>query len=101
MGTTEGVVAWGRDVGATGGHVGWSGVLASLLLGTRSGCGIPFPHRTSGIGVRRNGLVVEGEGDELAAFVRRIESTMAGYIERTEIEREPAGGRFARFEIRT
>ena len=46
-------------------------------------------------------LVVEGEGDELAAFVRRIESTMAGYIERTEIEREPAGGRFARFEIRT
>ena len=44
--------------------------------------------------------VVEGERDELDAFVKAVQKAKSGYIEDTLVTPEPAEGGFERFETR-
>ncbi len=46
-------------------------------------------------------VVVEGEVNEIEAFVAGLRATMAGFIKQVEIEKTAASGEFSTFEIRS
>lgn len=45
-------------------------------------------------------LVVEGEGEDVRAFVREVRESMSEYIRSAVVREEPATAEFAGFEIR-
>jgi acylphosphatase len=79
--------------------------------GRVQGIGFRYTARTIAAGHRVSGfvrnlpdgrvhLVVEGDADEVQAFIEELQADLGAYIHNSQVSVRPASGRFQGFEIR-